>query len=817
MKTGRKRGVCLFLVACVLWGMVGVLPAAAAGEAVSETTSLEEATIRLSSYQYTYSGTSKIPGVEVFVGMIELTKNQDYEVKYSNNVEVGTATVTATGIGRYTGTVQTTFKIIPRKISATCFLFNEGVTCMKPYDGTRDGILNVKVSLPTGEVTTSIKATYEDQYRGDRKKVSVKKEDIVVSGPEGKNYEVTGTEDKIFYIGQITAKELPEELRKIPVPVEIAEKHERDLKEEIPEPWKGTATFSIEKNDEEEATKSGCTLSGSTLIAGENRTSFRVYAVVEGKDENEDGKEEYASGVITFEVKIVEKESQNPTDPDVTDPEDPNDKGDGGDPEDPPPPHTTEDQGNFSIECPRTMTYGESVRLKTTGGKGNGEVKFSIKERGDWGWATIDQQGMLTATQAGKVLVCAEKAGDDRYKPVKANPIEVTIQPATVIIQVKNKTAKVGDPAPALDHTDYTIKGLVAGDQMVSLPTLYYAPDPDMTQEGRISILASGAVVPAGGNYHSQITCLGGTLVVEKGKDPDEGKKPEPTPDPDPDLVHAITIRRTENGTVTADCRKARAGEEVILTTTPAKGYALEKLTVRSQGKALALWQEENGRHTFTMPDQEVTVSASFAEKPKEPEKPVQPQEPELPTELPFLDVGGVDWYYEDVNYVYRQGLMEGTRSFTFSPHNLCTRGMLVTILYRMDGSPEGAKWSPFQDVPAEAYYSAAVSWAAWNGIASGYDAAHFGPNDPISREQLATILYRYGTYRKWDLPGSGDLSWFLDWKESHAYARQALSWAVEEGLLKGMGQGVLDPGGPATRAQLAALLHRFHAQYLGA
>lgn len=178
MKTGRKRGVCLFLVACVLWGMVGVLPAAAAGEAVSETTSLEEATIRLSSYQYTYSGTSKIPGVEVFVGMIELTKNQDYEVKYSNNVEVGTATVTATGIGRYTGTVQTTFKIIPRKISATCFLFNEGVTCMKPYDGTRDGILNVKVSLPTGEVTTSIKATYEDQYRGDRKKVSVKKEDI---------------------------------------------------------------------------------------------------------------------------------------------------------------------------------------------------------------------------------------------------------------------------------------------------------------------------------------------------------------------------------------------------------------------------------------------------------------------------------------------------------------------------------------------------------------------------------------------------------------------------------------------------------------
>lgn len=556
----------------------------------------------------------------------------------------------------------------------------------------------------------------------------------------------------------------------------------------------------------------GCTLSDGVLKAGNERTSFTIDASVKEVDVNGDGNPEYGGNTyVAIKVKVVDKESQNPTEPDVTDPEDPNNKGDGGDPEDPPPPHTTEDQGNFSIECPRTMTYGETVRLKTTGGKGNGEVTFSIKERGDWGWATIDQQGMLTATQAGKVLVCAEKAGDDRYKPVKANPIEVTIQPATVIIQVKNKTAKVGDPAPALDHTDYTIKGLVAGDQMVSLPTLYYAPDPDMTQEGRTSILASGAVVPAGGNYHSQVTCFSGTLVIEKGKDPDEEKQPEPG------SAHAITIRQTENGAVKADCRKARAGEEVILTTTPAKGYVLEKLTVRSQGKTLALWQEEEGRHTFTMPDQEVTVSASFAEKPKEPEKPEQPQEPELPKELPFLDVGGVDWYYEDVNYVYQQGLMDGTRSFTFSPHNLCTRGMLVTILYRMEGSPEGARWSPFQDVPAEAYYSAAVSWAAWNGIASGYDAARFGPNDPISREQLATILHRYGTYRKWDLPAGGDLSWFLDWQESHAYARPALSWAVEDGLLKGKGQRVLDPGGPATRAQLAALLHRFHAQYLGA
>lgn len=809
MKTGRKRGVCLFLAACVLWGMVGVLPVAAAGEA----TSLEGAEIRLSSYQMKYSGQPQTPEVELSIGGVSgitLVNGEDYTLSYTDNVNVGTATVTATGRGRYTGSVKSTFEIIPYPLQSNNFSFNKA-TCIKSYDGTCDGTMTVKVSVEGKEFTTNVKVMYDNEYVGSEKTVAIHGKDLLISGEERKNYTVDVPDSVVIHkrIGQITPKEPPSN-----VEVEVTMGLSRDLKEYIPEPWRETATFSIEKTDEGTALENGCTLSGSMLTVGEKRTSFEITAFLEEKDKNGDGNEEYASGIVTLMVNVVKKESQNPTEPDVTDPEDPNNKGDGGDPEDPPPPHTTEDQGNFSIECPRTMTYGETIRLKTTGGKGTGDVTFSVEKRGDWGAAAIDQQGMLTATQAGKVLVCAEKAGDDRYKPVKANPIEVTIQPATVIIQVKNKTAKVGDPAPVLGHTDYTIKGLVAGDQMVSLPTLYYAPDPDMTQEGRISILASGAVVPAGGNYHSQVTCFSGTLVVEKGKDPDEEKKPEPTPEPD--LIHAITIRQTENGTVTADCRKARAGEEVILTTTPAKGYVLEKLTVRSQGKTMALWQEENGRHTFTMPDQEVTVSASFAEKPKEPEKPVEPQKPEPPKELPFLDVGGVDWYYEDVNYVYRQGLMDGTRSFTFSPHNLCTRGMLVTILYRMEGSPEGAKWSPFQDVPAEAYYSAAVSWAAWNGIASGYDAAHFGPDDPISREQLATILYRYGTYRKWDLPGSGDLSWFLDWKESHAYARQALSWAVEEGLLKGMGQGVLDPGGPATRAQLAALLHRFHAQYLG-
>ena len=171
-------------------------------------------------------------------------------------------------------------------------------------------------------------------------------------------------------------------------------------------------------------------------------------------------------------------------------------------------------------------------------------------------------------------------------------------------------------------------------------------------------------------------------------------------------------------------------------------------------------------------------------------------------------------WYYDSVAYVYAQGLMNGTGATTFAPATPTTRGMLVTILYRMEGSPASAAWSPFADVTADAYYAAPVAWAAWNGIVNGVSATKFAPKQWITREQMASILYRYARYKQWDVSQRGDLYQFSDRSKCHSYALEALSWANATGLIQGKGKDILDPRGLASRAQVAAILQRFHQTY---
>ena len=185
--------------------------------------------------------------------------------------------------------------------------------------------------------------------------------------------------------------------------------------------------------------------------------------------------------------------------------------------------------------------------------------------------------------------------------------------------------------------------------------------------------------------------------------------------------------------------------------------------------------------------------------------------------ENPFTDVSENDWFFNDVKFVYQNGLMNGTSATTFSPEGTTSRGMIVTILWRMAGSPdmEDKIWGyPFADVDATAYYGTAVYWARLNGIAGGYDDATFGPNDPITREQMAAILYRYAQYKGYDVSAKADLNKFTDADEISNYALEALQWANAEGLINGKGDGVLDPKGQATRAEAAAILTRFCEQY---
>ena len=180
----------------------------------------------------------------------------------------------------------------------------------------------------------------------------------------------------------------------------------------------------------------------------------------------------------------------------------------------------------------------------------------------------------------------------------------------------------------------------------------------------------------------------------------------------------------------------------------------------------------------------------------------------------PFTDVSEKDWFYGDVMFVYENGLMLGTSKTLFSPHGTATRGMMATILWRMEGSPAPKGKNSFTDVEAGKWYADAITWTAENGIFAGYGKDKFGPDDPITREQLAAIFYRYADYKGYDLTVKGNLDKFKDADKITDYAKTAMQWAVGSGLVKGKSGNLLDPQGMATRAEIAAMLHRFIEKY---
>ena len=204
-----------------------------------------------------------------------------------------------------------------------------------------------------------------------------------------------------------------------------------------------------------------------------------------------------------------------------------------------------------------------------------------------------------------------------------------------------------------------------------------------------------------------------------------------------------------------------------------------------------------------------VTVTTAALPTPIKPAvdntKPASDSKPKLP----FTDVSTSDWFYSDVMFVYENGLFSGTDSRSFSPNASMTRAMLVTVLYRLEGEPAGTGSSSFSDVYSGSYYEKAVAWAAANGIVTGTGSTSFSPDAKVTREQLAAILYRYAQYKKLDTDAGAKLDSFSDAGNVSGYASEALSWAVSEGLINGA-SGRLMPKGDATRAQVAAILHRF-------
>lgn len=753
-KLRRMASFCMtvvLLLSSVVW-------APAAG-AEGETISLAEADIHIEDVCY-YNGSQQTPKMTVTLHTKVLTEKSDYTVTYQNNVNAGTATVTVTGEGIYSGSASTLFTIHPRKVDAEDLKIE---TCLKSYDGTVEAkpeiLLDLKENPIPGDnvIVTYDKAVYETPYVG--KQIPITVSGISFAGEDGKNYELKDSNLILYTNGQITTL-VPEFKEK----VEIAKGYQLDLKEVLLNNWKGEPTFAINT-----AYKPESILNGSVLTAGDKKETFSIDVTSSaGEDVNGDGKDEYAQ--ITYAgitVQIVEQEKQE----ELT--------------------LLVENQPSVAEMGTATVYYGQAIQFGVQGGSGTGAVTYKVENSNNMGQAEIDQSGLLSTKEVGTVRVQAQKAGDDRYEGEKwSDPVTVTILPAPLTIQVKDKTARIGDAIPTLTAADYTVTGLVGSDTLAQAPSLTYVSTPDMSKTGAVAIQASGAAIP-NGNYDPNITYLPGVLTIQE----------IPT--------YTVTVPTAENGTITADKATAQEGDTVTLTVRPAEGYVLQSLTATCAAAApgtVPLQEKGEGIYTFAMPAGDVTVTGTFALEEEE-------EEPWPP--FPFTDVPETMWYYDSVYYVYAHGLMNGTAATLFSPGNPTTRGMLVTILYRMEGSPQGAGWGPFTDVTPGAYYAQPIAWAAWNGIVNGITSTTFAPDRNVTREQMAAILYRYTAWKGWDVSQQGNLFQFTDWQKVQAYARTPLAWAVASGLIQGKENQRLDPGGPATRAEVATILQRFHSTYV--
>ena len=262
---------------------------------------------------------------------------------------------------------------------------------------------------------------------------------------------------------------------------------------------------------------------------------------------------------------------------------------------------------------------------------------------------------------------------------------------------------------------------------------------------------------------------------------------------------YAVTVEKAANGTVTASPSYAAKGTTVTLTVAADEGYELSSLTVTDgSGNAVSVTKVSDTQYTFAMPASRVTVEASFTQA--------------TPEALPFADVAQGDWYYNAVDYVYRNGLMTGVSDTTFEPDTGLTRGMMVTMLWAMEGGPVVNYAMDYTDVDQGAWYAEAVRWASAEGVSNGYGDGTFAPDRKITREEMAVMLYAYAVCKGYDVTQGGmALREYGDYDSISDWALNALGWTVNAGIMGGKPGNLMDPGGAATRAEAATILMNFH------
>ena len=424
-------------------------------------------------------------------------------------------------------------------------------------------------------------------------------------------------------------------------------------------------------------------------------------------------------------------------------------------------------------------TYGDGAfTLAATGEAENSAVTYSSS---DPAIATVDAAGTVQIRKAGTVTITAVASETAEHLEGRVS-YTLTVARQSVTITVLDKLAYTDSAAPDLSTpvlgTDYTVEGLLGGDTLRTGPTLTYDPAvPDMRKAGTAAkIVASDA--DAGENY--QFTYVSGTLTLISRANPVGPSEPSVNPG-EPD-----------NGSVTVSPKNPAKGSTVIITVEPDEGYELDEITVTDKdGNALKLTDKGDGKYSFTMPSGKVDIDASFKK---------------LAETSPFADVSTDAYYYEAVKWAAENNITGGIGNGLFGPELTCSRGQIVTFLWRAAGSPEPKALSTFTDVAADAYYAKTVAWAVENGVTTGTGDGKFSPDAPCTRGQAVTFLWRaLGQL-------AGDTASFSD-VPADSYFAQAVAWAAQSGVTTGVGNNLFAPGGDCTRAQIVTFLWRAYRQ----
>lgn len=414
------------------------------------------------------------------------------------------------------------------------------------------------------------------------------------------------------------------------------------------------------------------------------------------------------------------------------------------------------------------VTYGDAGVKLNASALDNAKLTYQVIEGTDV--VAVDANGNVTLLKSGTAKIQITAAETEDYGTANTT-VTVTVAKRSLTVKANDLTAYVGGQLPALD---YTVTGLVSGDTLTTVPELELKDVPagvdPMKTAGTYTIGFKTAPVADKDKY--DLTVETGTLTVSS--------RPNVNPVP---AGNSVKLEEAAGGKLTSSVSRATKGTTVTITVKPDAGYQLEELEVLDKnGEALPLKELANGKFSFQMPDSKVTVQASFVQE---------------STYAGYPDVLPQDWFYSSVRYVTERGLMNGTPN-GFEPNMDSSRATIWTILARFSGVDT--------TVVSGEWYAVARQWAMENGVSDGTN-----PNGVITREQLATMLYRFAKNKGLvQEPVTADLSVFVDAGQISDYALDAMRWAVSVGLLNGMDGSRLAPQGSAARAQVAAMLMRF-------